>query len=255
MVDTRARSHRPGLGALAAGLAAPFGSAALGVLVYRTLTQASADRDADFVLRLSMVGVAMAAPPLAAVFVALRARRKGPLGVSGKVGLLLAVLALGMLVFPIRGIVSRARQARNLALENVAAPAFDTVDLEGRRHRLADHEGDVVLVNIWATWCPPCRREMPDLDELYRSRKDRGFVVFGLSTEDVETQRSFARDVAVSYPLLTIEGEVPETYRTTARYPANFLIDRKGRLQPAPSTEQPFENLVAAVDALLVEPR
>lgn len=52
-------------------------------------------------------------------------------------------------------------------------------------------------------------------------------------------------------PLLTIEGAVPEIYRTTARYPANFFIDRKGRLQPGPSTEQPFEKLEAAVNALL----
>jgi len=59
----------------------------------------------------------------------------------------------------------------------------------------------------------------------------------------------------VSYPLLTTEGDVPEIYRTTARYPANFLIDRNGLLTPAPSTEQPFENLVAKVDTLLADSR
>ena len=76
-------------------------------------------------------------------------------------------------------------------------------------------------------------------------------MIFGLSTEDVATQQTFAEEVVVSYPLLTIEGDVPDTYRQTARYPANFLIDRNGRLQPAPSVDQPFENLEAAVDALL----
>ena len=55
----------------------------------------------------------------------------------------------------------------------------------------------------------------------------------------------------MSYPLLTIDGDVPDLYSQTARYPANFLIDRNGRLQPAPSADQPFENLEAAVDALL----
>ena len=79
-------------------------------------------------------------------------------------------------------------------------------------------------------------------------------MVFGISTEDVEVQRAFAEDVPVSYPLLTVEGEVPEVFSATARYPANFLVDRTGRLQPAPSTNQPFESLVAAVDRLLEEP-
>ena len=77
-------------------------------------------------------------------------------------------------------------------------------------------------------------------------------MVFGLSTEDLDTQRKFLKEgVSVSYPLLTVAGNVPEVYRATARFPANFLIDREGRLQPAPSTEQPFEKLEAAVDALL----
>ena len=76
-------------------------------------------------------------------------------------------------------------------------------------------------------------------------------MVFGLSTEDVELQKKFAEEVVVSYPLLTVRGEVPDIYSQTARYPANFLIDRMGRLQPAPSAEEPFSNLEAAVHALL----
>jgi peroxiredoxin len=93
---------------------------------------------------------------------------------------------------------------------------------------------------------------MPELDRLYQERKDQGFMVFGLSTEGVDVQRKFvAERLSVTYPLLTIKGAVPDIYRTTARYPANFLIDREGRLQPAPSTEQHFEKLEAAVNALL----
>ena len=79
-------------------------------------------------------------------------------------------------------------------------------------------------------------------------------MVFGLSSEDPELQRRFARDeISVSYPLLNLQGTVPEVYRTTAPYPANFLIDRAGRLQPAPSVEESFENLVSRVDELLAE--
>jgi peroxiredoxin len=239
---------------LIAGLISPFAAAGLGLLVYLTLTRASADRDADFGFRLSATAVGMAIPFLITCVLALLDRKRGPLGPKGILGLGLAVVSLGLTWLPVRGAVARAKQAELLALEGVPAPLFETLDIAGTTHRLSDHEGKVVLINIWATWCPPCRKEMPDLDELYRDRRDRGFIVFGLSTEDVATQRSFAEStVSVSYPLLTIEGDVPEIYRTTARYPANFLIDRVGRLTPAPSTERPFEELVAKVDRLLAE--
>ena len=120
-----------------------------------------------------------------------------------KVGLMLGILSLGLVFLPIRGVVERATQARNLALSDVEAPPFSTADIHGNTHRLDEHGGKVVLVNVWATWCPPCRREMPDLDKLYQERKKQGFMVFGLSTEDLETQLDFEENVlSVSYPVL-----------------------------------------------------
>jgi peroxiredoxin len=238
---------------LVAGILSPPAAALFGTAVYWTLTRASADRDKDFVFRLSLTTLAMAVPFLATLAVAFVHRGRSGLTRSGQIGLALALLSLGLTWIPVHGAIARARQARNLALQNVTAPLFDTVDVVGKRHRLQDHAGKVVLVNVWATWCPPCRKEMRELDRLYQERKDKGFMVFGLSTEGADAQRTFAAErLSVTYPLLTDEGAVPEIYRATARYPANFLIDREGRLQPAPSTEQPFEKLEAAVDALLV---
>lgn len=241
---------------LIVGIIAPLAAAVIGRQVYRMLTRASSDRDADFVFRLSMTALAMAVPFVVTCVVALMQKRRGPLGLRGAIGLGLALISLGMTIVPIRGALARAKQAELLSLDNVQAPPFDTVDLEGNPHRLADHEGKVVLINIWATWCPPCRKEMPELDALYQERRDQGFMVFGVSTEDLATQRNFVETKqSVSYPLLSVEGDLPEIYRTTARYPANYLIDRHGNLTPAPSTEQPFENLVARVDELLAQPR
>lgn len=241
---------------LVLGALSPLAAAWLGMTAYRVLTRASENRDQDFVFRLSVTALAMTLPFVATFVSALFDRHRALWGKASQVGLAIAILSLGLLWLPIRGAISRAQQAAHLALEGVQAPDMETTDVGGNEHRLSDHHGKVVLLNIWATWCPPCKKEMPDLDRLYQDRKDEGLMVFGLSTEDVETQREFAtNEVSVSYPLLTVEGDVPEVYRTTARYPANFLIDRQGRLQRAPSTEQPFENLVAKVDELLDEPR
>jgi len=93
-----------------------------------------------------------------------------------------------------------------------------TLDLSGKTHHLRDQKGKVVLVNIWATWCGPCRAEMPRLDWLYQERKEQGLMVFGLSHEDVDVQRKFLEQVPVSYPLLTIKGNVPNLYRDIGRH-------------------------------------
>ena len=90
------------------------------------------------------------------------------------------------------------KQTRNMAMHGVPAPFFDTQDIFGKSERLADQEGKVVLINVWATWCAPCRNEMPKLDKLYRERKDKGLVVFGLSDQSVSVQQKYLQKVPVT---------------------------------------------------------
>jgi len=240
---------------LISGIVSPFLAALLGRYTYRWLTRASDDLDGDFVFRLGATAASMALPFVWTLAIALLYRRHGGLGVKGGIGLLLAIASLGLTWLPLRGAIDRADQAEMLALDGVPAPDFQTPDLEGTVHRLSDQAGKVVLINVWATWCGPCRREMPRLDELYQRWRDDGLVVFGISTENLEIQREFAATaVDVSYPLLRSDGDVPEIYRTTARYPANYLVDRAGRLTRAPSTDRPFEELEARVAELLGRP-
>lgn len=236
---------------LVSGILSPPAALVLYALVYGTLTHFSSDRDEDWLFRLSASTVMLTVPFLVTLALAIKDNRRHTLSPSGKIGLAFAVLSLGLAWQPVRDGFTRWKQSRNQAIRNVAAPPFDTLDLDGRTQRLADQNGKVVLINIWATWCGPCKSEMPKLDRLYRERKEQGFIVFGLSDEDIAVQRKFLEQIAVSYPLLTINGRVPKLYRDIARYPAIFLIDRGGMLQPAPGPDQPFEKVASAVDALL----
>jgi peroxiredoxin len=220
-------------------------------LVYAFLTRRSPDPEKDWLFRLSVSSLSMTLPFLVTLWSAVSDWRKQALSVSGKVGFCIALLSLGLLAKPLADGRTRWKQVRNQSLQGVPAPLFATPDIHGNMYRLAEHRGQVVLVNVWATWCGPCRIEMPSLDHLYQSRKEKGLVVFGISDEPVATQKKFLEKVSVAYPLLTVSGEVPGLYRDIARYPATFLIDRQGYLQPAPDPEQSFDRLVVAVDSLL----
>jgi cytochrome c biogenesis protein CcmG, thiol:disulfide interchange protein DsbE len=238
---------------LIAGIVSPFAALILYELVYGALTHYSSDREKDWQFRLTASTIAMLLPFVFTVLLVWKDRRAHGFSLSGKIGLTLALLSLGLAWNPIHDGIARARQIRNQALRDVAAPAFDTLDIAGRSRRLADYYGDVVIVNVWATWCEPCRDEMPKLDQLYRDRKDKGLMVFGISDEDVPTQQKFVQQIPITYPLLTLSGKVPSLYRDIAQYPATFLVDRKGRLQPAPRPGQPFEKTLVVVNSLLSE--
>src|SRR4029077_78885 len=236
---------------LLSGILSPLAALVFYALVYSILTRASADLEKDWLFRVSLSTLTMTLPFLFTFTLAIRDGRRHSFSLSGKIGFAIAILSLGLAWKPVSDGIIRWKQSRNMAMRDVAAPPFETVDLDGRTQRLEDQRGKVVLINIWATWCGPCRTEMPKLDRLYQERRDQGFIVFGLSDEDVAVQRRFLKQIAVSYPLLTINGKVPNLYRDIARYPAIFLIDRGGKLQLAPSPDQPFEKVEAAVDVLL----
>jgi peroxiredoxin len=166
-------------------------------------------------------------------------------------GLGIAACSLLLIAKPVMDGIARSKQSRNMAMHDVPAPLFDTLDIQGKPQRLADYQGKVVLVNIWATWCEPCRTEMPQLDHLYRSRKSDGLVVLGISDEAISQQQAYLTQVPITYPLLITTPGVPPFYREIAKYPTIFLIDRKGNLKSAPDQSQGFERLEEAVGALL----
>ncbi len=236
---------------LVSGVLSPIIAVLLSVLANEVLMSWSSDFKKDWLLRLSTSTIVMVVPFAVTLTFAITDVRRSAFLLSGKIGLALAILSLGLIAKPVGDGFTRSKQERNRQMRDVAAPLFETTDLSGKRQRLVDYKGKVVLVNIWATWCAPCRAEMPALDRLYQQRKDRGFVVLGMSDESIASQKQFLTEVKVSYPLLTLTGDVPSLYRDIARYPEMFLVDREGRLQPAPDAGEPIEKLEANVDALL----
>ena len=136
------------------------------------------------------------------------------------------------------------------------APAYRAVSLDGDSVSLADHRGKVVLFNVWATWCHPCRDEIPELRELRAKYQARGLELIGVSVDadgSEETIRTFMRDFEMEYPVWRDPGERVSTQFLVIGVPATFLIDRDGILRwrktgpirPGDST------LVAAIEQAL----
>jgi thiol-disulfide isomerase/thioredoxin len=124
-----------------------------------------------------------------------------------------------------------AAMAKLAAEDEVRAKAdFTLSDLEGKSWTLRELRGKVVLVNFWATWCPPCRKEMPDLDVLYKKFKDQGLVILAIDDEEVGKIKPYLAEHPVTYPILLDPGrKTNESFRVDG-IPKSFVYDREGKL-------------------------
>ena len=107
---------------------------------------------------------------------------------------------------------------------------FTLTDLSGKTWTLKDLRGKVVMLNFWATWCPPCRKEMPDLEALYRRFGPQGLVILGISDEDAAKVQPFTAQQKVTYPILLDPGrKVNELFQIDG-IPKTFIYDREGKI-------------------------
>ena len=116
--------------------------------------------------------------------------------------------------------------------QNNKAPALALKDVRGRTVRLSDYKGKVVLLNFWATWCPPCRAEMPDLIRMQRQYRKLGLQVIGITypPEEIGEVRQFIRKLRVNYPIALGTKETKTLFDETETLPVTIVIDHQGKV-------------------------
>ena len=140
--------------------------------------------------------------------------------------LLIVFLLAGFYLYP--AVKNRIAFTGSRPAANETAPNFSLTDLQGKKVSLSDFRGKVVLINFWAEWCPPCKEEMPGFQKVYEAYKGRGFVVIGISIDDVRP--SFIRDMGITYPVVTADDKVVKDYGNVSGIPISFLIGKDGRM-------------------------
>lgn len=112
------------------------------------------------------------------------------------------------------------------------APALELTDLNGTQHSLADYKGQPLIINFWATWCPPCRAEMPALEAVHDKYEEDGLVVLAVNAgEDPATIRQFADNVGLHFPiLLDTRGAAIRAYQVQS-FPSTYFVDRQGQVR------------------------
>lgn len=128
---------------------------------------------------------------------------------------------------------------------------FKLEDLNGNMVSLSDYKGKKVYINFWATWCPPCKAEMPDIEKLYQETKDSDLVILAVNVgEDKNTVQKFIKDNGYNFPiLLDVTGEVSQKYQVTG-IPTSYFIDTEGYLDDGASGPIPLESMKNFVNGL-----
>jgi len=176
-----------------------------------------------------------------------------------------AALSLALLTLPLlRGRTGGEAISSKAAQGGSAPPGQGSCNAQGKgsfdfvlkdQHNvpvgMADYKGKVVIVNFWATWCGPCKVEIPDFVKLYDEYKDKGLVIVGISIDDSpELLQAFMKEYRMNYPVLQMRPEVEEAWGPFYGYPTSFIVARDGSIcnkHIGPATKEQFEKEIKAL--------
>jgi peroxiredoxin len=148
----------------------------------------------------------------------------------------IAVGAAALIGLMFHGFSGTSNQVRAASVkpgsERHEAPDFTLKDAEGKTVHLSDYKGKVVLLDFWATWCGPCRIEIPWFMEMQRKNRDKGFEVLGVSMDDEgwDVVRPFLKELSINYRVMIGNDATASEYGGVDSLPTTFLIDREGKI-------------------------
>ncbi len=139
------------------------------------------------------------------------------------------LLALCLLAFPTHAI--KPGKGLTEVPGKPSAPDFELSDLDGKIHHLSDYRGKVLIVNFWATWCPPCREEMPSMERAWQKIKDDGMAMIAINVgEDEDTIFQFTASYPVTFPLLLDQDSEVVGPWGVRGLPTTYVVDPQGRV-------------------------
>ncbi len=140
--------------------------------------------------------------------------------------------AIVTMILAIAGVTAACAQSAEEA-KAVPAPDFSVKDLQGNTLNLAAYKGKVLVINFWATWCPPCRREIPDFIAAYKELKGEGLEILGLSVDQKTGTEliDWTRKIGVNYPIALATPEIIKAYEPGDYIPSTIIVDRKGMIR------------------------
>lgn len=140
-----------------------------------------------------------------------------------------AVLLVIMAVIIVYAITSKDKV--KVLAEGDKAPDFELVDLEGNKHRLSDYKGEGVFLNFWGTWCPPCKKEMPYMEDMYKEFEAKGVHILTVNVGEPKTKiEIFRDDMALSFPMLWDKNKSVMDLYNIKPLPTTFLINPDGKI-------------------------
>jgi thiol-disulfide isomerase/thioredoxin len=164
-----------------------------------------------------------------------------------------SVVAVLALVFSGCGGGGRPNAAPAASAATKLAPDFELTDVDGKPYRFSDAKGTVRLVDFWATWCAPCREEIPMFKELHAAYGPKGFSLVGIAMDDegVSIVKPYVEELKIPYLTLIGNEGVVDAFGGVVGFPTKFLVDREGRIVDSWVGEVPRAILEKRIQALL----